>query len=193
MKKLLNSKGKVHPSPPPPAAVDQNRFSFLPATILTLTLSLSVQDKEVLAYLISCSGHHYTAAGGGSSGGDHSPQFNCNCFSCYMSYWVKWDTSPNRELIHQILDEYEDGLLNKKKKLKVKKERRKRGSSLVGGELKSDSGDSGELESVEVSGKGDEEEVVVKGEEICEVGSEKGAVRKVVSFIGERIWGVWGV
>lgn len=109
-----------------------------------------------------------------------------------MGYWVKWDTSPNRELIHQILDEYEDGLLNKKKKLKLKKERRKRGSNLVGGELKCDSGDSGELKSVEVSEKGDEE-VVVKGEEICEVGFEKGAVRKVVSFIGERIWGVWGV
>lgn len=107
-----------------------------------------------------------------------------------MSYWVKWDASPNRQVIHQILDEYEDGgLMNKKKKMKVKKERRKRVVE-TGGESKCDSGNSGELGSVEASGIADVE--VVSGED-CEVGGEKGAVRKLVSFIGERIWGVWGV
>ncbi|KAF7140436.1 hypothetical protein RHSIM_Rhsim06G0169500 [Rhododendron simsii] len=196
MKKLLNSKGKVHPSPPPAAA--DHRLSFLPATILTLAAALSPEDQEVLAYLISCSGsstnfsgHHNTSAvaGGGRSGGDHSPEFHCNCFRCYMSYWVKWDASPNRQVIHQILDEYEDGLLDKKKKTKGKKERRKRVVE-TGGESKCDSGNSGELGSVEASGIADV--VVVSGED-CEVGGEKGAVRKLVSFIGERIWGVWGV
>lgn len=104
-----------------------------------------------------------------------------------MSYWVKWDASPNRQVIHQILDEYEEGLLNKKKKMKVKKERRKR---VVESESESKC-DSGELGSVEVnSGVEDDDHV-----EVVESGEfyEKGAVRKLVSFIGERIWGVWGV
>ncbi|KAI8552052.1 hypothetical protein RHMOL_Rhmol06G0234400 [Rhododendron molle] len=187
MKKLLNSKGKVHPSPPPAAA--DHRLSFLPAAILTLAAALSPEDQEVLAYLISCSGsstnfsgHHSTSAvaGGGSSGGDHSPEFHCNCFRCYMSYWVKWDASPNRQVIHQILDEYEDGLLDKKKK--VKKERRRRVVE-TGGESKCDSGNSGELGSVEASGIADVE--VVSGED-CEVGGEKGAVTHL-TLVGATI------
>ncbi|KAF5949960.1 hypothetical protein HYC85_011953 [Camellia sinensis] len=193
MKKLYtNKKGKVHPSPPPIA----DHLSLLPATILTLTVALSPQDKEVLAYLISCSGTTTTTTNfsgnpktrldGGGSGGDHPTQFNCNCFRCYMSYWVRWDASPNRQLIHEVLDAYEDGLFQKKKK-SLKKERRKR-------VCEDENRDSGELGSVEVSqsrpshGGGDVEE-----DGVGEVGSEKGSVRKLVSFIGERIWGVWGI
>lgn len=50
-------------------------------------------------------------------------------------------------------------------------------------------GESSELESVETSCSGGE--VGGCGGE-GEVGLEKGSVRRLVSFIGERFWGVWG-
>ncbi|KAA8526560.1 hypothetical protein F0562_008237 [Nyssa sinensis] len=157
MKKLY-SKGKVHPSLPAIA----DHLSLLPATILTLTVALSPEDKQVLAYLISCSGTsnnfsghrktaHKSGLHGGGGGGDHPPQFHCNCFRCYMSYWVRWDTSPNRQLIHEILDAYEEGLFQKKNVKMIKKERRKRVSNLSDEKQR----DSGESESVEVSSGGD--------------------------------------
>ncbi|MCD7466063.1 hypothetical protein HAX54_002413 [Datura stramonium] len=266
MKKLYR-KGTVHPSPP----LISDHLSFLPVAILTLAAALSQEDKEVLAYLISCSSGEFsgnrrttqkstttnpapaTSTGGGgggsgdqllsgnfsgnrrnthqksttpnsaseSSGGgskgiasangggaEHVPSFNCYCFSCYMSYWVKWDSSPNRQLIHEILDAYEDGLQNKKAKSK-KERRNKNGSSLkkngssngdVGssGELKKSSSESSlnkngsgstELDPVEETsgGGGGDEEETGGGDE----GTEKGSVRKFVSFLGERIWSVW--
>ncbi|KAK3038915.1 hypothetical protein RJ639_027543 [Escallonia herrerae] len=202
MKKLY-SKGKIHPSPNPAIT---NQLSLLPAAILTLTAALSTEDKQVLAYLISCSGgtsnsnfsgHLDTtpkSGGTGSgSGGDHPPQLECSCFRCYMSFWVRWDASPNRQLIHEIIDAYEDGLeTQKKKSLKTKKEKRKRvrivpdvgqkpGSnepSLVQDAHQGIGGGAGEVAGVEQGG---------------EVGVEKGSVRKLVSFLGERIWGVWGI
>ncbi|XP_059661939.1 uncharacterized protein LOC132308013 [Cornus florida] len=200
MKKLY-SKGKVHPSPPAIA----DHLSLLPATILTLTVALSPQDREVLAYLISCSptsknfsGHQKTTRkgglGGGSGGGsskDHPSLFQCDCFRCYMSYWARWDTSPNRQLIHEIIDAYEDRLYQKNKKkdvMKIKKERRKRVCN-VSDEDQRDSGESEPV--VEVSCGGG---VEVKGEDGGQVGLEnKGSLRRLVSFIGERIWGVWGI
>ncbi|OMO49381.1 hypothetical protein CCACVL1_31042 [Corchorus capsularis] len=54
MKTPYRKLGKVHPSPPPPTIADS--LSLLPETILTLTAALSLEDKQVLAYLISCSG-----------------------------------------------------------------------------------------------------------------------------------------
>ncbi|GLU18179.1 hypothetical protein SLE2022_344930 [Rubroshorea leprosula] len=212
MKKLYR-KGTVHPSP----AVTTDCLSFLPAAILTLATALPPEDKEVLAYLISCPNTNFPnfstqrkntpknmnksgSGSGGGSGRDHSPLFSCDCFRCYMSYWVRWDSSPNRQLIHEIIDAYEDGLAQAKK-TKGKKERRKRNGGDGSGELKRAELSLGkdeltEMESVEDSivggGDGDGgaegEDCGANGEE----GGEKGSVRKFVSFIGERIWGVWG-
>lgn len=196
MKKLYR-KGTVHPSPPPPVA---DHLCFLPATILTLAVALTPEDREVLAYLISCSGsspgRRNTAktGGGGAKGGEHPPMFNCDCFRCYMSYWVRWDSSPNRQLIHEIIDAFEDGLVQSKKG-KSRKERRKRGS------IESDevrrfelSGESHSVgETTESGGGGDDDAEIV---DVCgdggEEGTEKGSMRKIMSFIGERIWNVWG-
>ncbi|KAJ8551745.1 hypothetical protein K7X08_021760 [Anisodus acutangulus] len=317
MKKLYR-KGTVHPSPP----LISDHLSFLPVAILTLAAALSQEDKEVLAYLISCSSgelsgnrrnthkstypnsansgdsaavhggvsggsgaekilsgkrktthqksatpnsvsenygggsriasvnggggcvdkvlsgdfsgkwrttHQKSAtpnsvsenSGGGSTiaaahgGANHVASFNCYCFSCYMCYWVKWDSSPNRQLIHEILDAYEDGLHSKKEK--SKKERRnnknglnlsKNGSSNGGGgstscELKKSSSESSlskngscsgfgscQTDPVEETsgsrGDGGDEEETGGGE-----GSEKGSVRRFVSYLGEKIWSVW--
>ncbi|KAK7823104.1 uncharacterized protein LOC111986786 [Quercus suber] len=191
MKKLYK-KGQVHPSPPSIA----DHLALLPATILTLTAALSAEDKEVLAYLIiSCSNtctnfssHTKTilSSNGDGDAGDHTPMFECNCFRCYMSFWARWDASPSRELIHEIIEAYEEELIKKQERnTKSKKERRKR----VCNELKDRERDSGEVllnnefcqsVSVDVS-RGDGDEFVM----------EKGSVRKIMSFIGERIWGVW--
>ncbi|CAA2955046.1 uncharacterized protein LOC111370646 [Olea europaea var. sylvestris] len=212
MKKLYK-KGTVHPTPP---LLPDQLLSFLPATILTLTVALSPEDKEVLAYLISCSSstnfsnNHRkatAAAGTTSSGGakgdaDHPTSFNCYCFRCYMSYWAKWDSSPNRELIHEVIDAFEDSLLMQNKKDKSKRERRKgksgRGSSQGSEELKKselslikndfvESNSASEGTSAGGAETGDVEEEDDRTEEEL----EKGSVGKFVSFLGEKIWGVW--
>ncbi|CAK9184072.1 unnamed protein product [Ilex paraguariensis] len=208
MKKLY-SKSRIHPSSQPAIA---DHLSLLPATILTLTVALSPEDKQVLAYLISCcsnnsknfSGHRKTTqksgrggggggGGGGGSGGDHPPQFDCNCFRCYMSYWVRWDNSPDRQLIHEIIDAYEEGLYqNQKKTVKNKKQRRKRVCNLSDDHETLDS--SSESNSVEMNCSGDVHvDHQVCGEDGGEVGLERGSVKKLVSFIGEKIWRVWGI
>ncbi|KAK2992227.1 hypothetical protein RJ640_005714 [Escallonia rubra] len=215
MKKLYR-KGTVHPSPP----LISDQLAFLPATILTLAAALSPEDREVLAYLISCSTSNCssskrstqkasTVSGGGggaaaapAKAGDHPACYGCSCFGCYMSYWVRWDSSPNRQLIHEIIDAFEDGLVQERKREKGKKERRRKRGGESGESTRPESGaGKGELsesDSVEegggngggqsegggggAGGGGDDEE---------EEGFEKGSVRKFVSFLGERIWSVW--
>ncbi|XWS15511.1 hypothetical protein CRYUN_Cryun34aG0006500 [Craigia yunnanensis] len=204
MKKLYR-RGTVHPSPP----ITTDHLSLLPATILTFATALSPEDREVLAYLISCSNNdfgNFTSHRNNtqknptkrsiSSDHDHPPLFTCDCFGCYMSYWVRWDSSPNRQLIHEIIDAFEDGLAQSKK-TKSKKDRKKKGGGAdVSGGLKRPDlslrkDDSGELKSVEESSSSSS-----GGGEVCgddgEEGTGKGSVRRFVNFIGERIWNVWG-
>ncbi|MED6219328.1 hypothetical protein PIB30_034762 [Stylosanthes scabra] len=217
MKKLYR-KGTVHPSPP----IISDQLSFLPATILTLTAALTPEDREVLAYLISCSSSSNnprrttttatSRSSSASGGGDHGPVFSCNCFRCYMSYWVRWDSSPNRQLIHEIIDAFEEWLAQKGGKKQNnngggrKEKRNKRGSNnnkkmQQTGELllnrtesvassESTESSSTELESAVVvveNSSNDSEDGENRVEE-----DDKGSVRRFVSFIGERIWGAWG-
>ncbi|KAB1212755.1 hypothetical protein CJ030_MR2G011851 [Morella rubra] len=198
MKKLYR-RGTVHPSPP----IISDHLAFLPATILTLAAALSLEDREVLAYLLSCSNSSVNLDGRRRAThqkgcADHPPQFNCNCFRCYTSYWVRWDSSPNREEIHEIIDAFEAELMAQSKKSgKSRKERRKRGCNNGSAELKRLEGTSGKDESSESDSLGGESSnsgheslggaVGGEGEE----GYDKGSVRRFVSFIGEKIWGVW--
>ncbi|XP_019171505.1 PREDICTED: uncharacterized protein LOC109167056 [Ipomoea nil] len=205
MKKLYR-KGTVFPSPP----LVSDQLAFLPAAIFTLTLALSQEDRQVLAYLLSCpSGnfstathHHHknSSSGKGGGGAHHPPSFNCFCFNCYRSYWARWDSSPNRQLIDEIIEAYEDGLQSKKEK--SRRERRKSNKGSVSSSSSSSSSgevmrksevmmmslnkdDSGEADGAAAaalpshSGEGEEE------------GGEKGSVRRLVSFLGEKIWSVW--
>ncbi|KAG6418993.1 hypothetical protein SASPL_121201 [Salvia splendens] len=199
MKKLYK-KSTVHPTP---SVVSEHLLSFLPAAILALTAALSPAEREVLAYLISCSSVNFSTAQRKSTpapGDDHAACFNCNCFRCYMSYWAKWDSSPNRQLIHEAIDAFEESLLKESRKDKSKKERRK-GKSVklpilnepkhsepsltdvdfcfVDSNTAAESGDGGEQE--------EEEEIVITVEEF-----DKGSVRRFVSFVGDRIWRIWG-
>ncbi|KAI3786372.1 hypothetical protein L1987_39999 [Smallanthus sonchifolius] len=205
MRKLYNhNKGKIHPSPPPSTT---DHLSFLPLAIAALAASLEPEDKEVLAYLLSCSQtttttttdninknfSNTTKATDKTGGGHHPPKFNCYCFSCYTSYWVRWDVSPNRQVIHEIIDAYEDGLVKNKKSGKNKKERKKYkvSPSLDSPHAPEEVSHAPPLvEEDRVDGGGDDD----GGQEelVIEASQEKGPVRKFVNFLGERIWGVWG-
>ncbi|KAM0934890.1 hypothetical protein DsansV1_C30g0215301 [Dioscorea sansibarensis] len=116
-------KGKIHPSPgaasPGSASGDAIKvLRLLPAAILALTAVMRNEDKEVLAYLMTRSMSGSVAAGGEErrrcrrslSGGAHRPALDCGCFECYTSFWSRWDCSPNRELIHQVIEAFEEHL-----------------------------------------------------------------------------------
>ncbi|XP_030459684.1 uncharacterized protein LOC115680087 [Syzygium oleosum] len=133
----IKNKGKVHPSPSssssaaaaashPPcsgAARDvPSVMKLLPAAILALASVLSLEDREVLAYMITRSLDTAAPAAAGGPGRKRpqpsrrgpaaaaSPSFDCDCFDCYMSYWHRWDSSPNQELIDQAIEAFEDHL-----------------------------------------------------------------------------------
>ena len=153
-----------------------------------------------------------------------------------MSYWVRWDTSPNRLLLHEVLEAYEEGLLGQKKKLgreRVDSVEVSRNSgdveAFIDGyygeglldqkqKVKSketrnpvDSAEADSVEILEACGEGlfgqkkkakkgkEERRRRVDSAESDSVGvSRSGEVEvslvgKVVRFIGERIWGVWGM
>lgn len=224
MKKLYK-KGTVHPSPPQIKSDDQ-LLSLLPVAIFSLAAVLSPEDREVLAYLISTASYsgelnftsrvNKTKPGEVSHFDNHSPLFHCDCFSCYTSYWVRWDSSPNRQLIHEIIDAYEDSLekknqTKKKKNVSGKKDRRKRSGkpsalatpsfgpndseipSRLSGEFITSSRElvdgtgscNGGLESMEEFRTGKD------GEEAA-AEDEKGSIRRFVTFIGQKVFGVWG-
>ncbi|KAG7593055.1 hypothetical protein ISN45_Aa01g018900 [Arabidopsis thaliana x Arabidopsis arenosa] len=113
-------KGKVHPTHPlPPSFSSSNGddslsvFKLLPAAILVLVSVLSAEDREVLAYLITRSLNTTTVVLVSSKkkrSHDKVPLFDCGCFDCYTSYWSKWDSSSDRELINQIIETFEDHL-----------------------------------------------------------------------------------
>ncbi|XP_049392560.1 uncharacterized protein LOC125856943 [Solanum stenotomum] len=169
MKNNPYRKYTVHPITQP----DQ-QLSLLPTTILTLTTSLSQEDKQILSYLISCSSSNFSNNLGNCTTHNNNNK-SCYCFNCYMSYWVKWDSSPNHQLIHEIIDAFENMVLEKKKG-KNKKQRRNKNRSSCGIEKNSEIC----LEENSTSYDGDREE-------------ELGSVRRFVSFLGESIWSVWHV
>ncbi|KAJ0260865.1 hypothetical protein HA466_0041020 [Hirschfeldia incana] len=118
----MKKKGKVHPSPPPPTQpppASSYRYlnedeslsvlRLLPATILVLVSVLSTEDREVLAYLITRGNCGRTSKTTKKSRNHHKPPvFDCECFDCYTNYWLRWDSSPNRELIHEIIEAFEN-------------------------------------------------------------------------------------
>ncbi|XWS22801.1 hypothetical protein CRYUN_Cryun29cG0067100 [Craigia yunnanensis] len=145
----LKNKGKVYPSPSPSPSPSSSSSSsssgedylsilkLFPAAILALASVLSLEDREVLAYMITRSlkttnnpslisqdyspkkrsskkppptASKLTQKSGISS--HKPPVFDCDCFDCYTSYWFRWDSSPNRELIHQVIEAFEDHLTN---------------------------------------------------------------------------------
>ncbi|KAL0709436.1 hypothetical protein Bca4012_016414 [Brassica carinata] len=232
----MKKKGKVHPSPPPstqppppPSSSYLNEdeslsvLRLLPATILVLVSVLSTEDREVLAYLITrgnC-GRISKKKNNKSSRNNHKPPvFDCECFDCYTNYWLRWDSSPNRELIHEIIEAFENRHLatensvfsknNKSKRGKKKEKPGRRVEPVVSESHHVSFTDSstgriseGEAEVVEREPR-DEEEVVVEeeGEEstveipgAAGTGGHKGLARKVLpdvlGLLNSSFWRLW--
>ncbi|XP_026385430.1 uncharacterized protein LOC113281015 [Papaver somniferum] len=166
MKKKNNNKGKIYPSPSPHSSSSPcssiSRYDFgphrdalsvfkvLPVTILTLASLLTLEDREVLAYLITRSiiTTETTNPEADSSKNNNkkkkkhkSPDFECGCFECYTSYWYRWDLSPNRQLIHQAIEAFEEHLTNleivKNSSTSGKKKRADKMGSRVKGKISS--------------------------------------------------------
>ncbi|KAI3919272.1 hypothetical protein MKW98_030408 [Papaver atlanticum] len=126
-------KGKVYPSPSlsssssssssstssssPSNNNNKDVLNLLPAAILVLVSVLSLEDREVLSYLITMSLKSTNPSSSSSKilvqkfkKTSHKPLFDCGCFDCYTSFWFRWDSSPNRELIHQAIEAFEEHL-----------------------------------------------------------------------------------
>ncbi|XP_062185384.1 uncharacterized protein LOC133888975 [Phragmites australis] len=203
MKKLYQGKGRrVHPAPADAAA-----GVVLPAAVLALASALTAEEQEVLAYLLSCGG----AAGGRRRRcGPHPPEMGCGCFGCYKSFWARWDASPNRHLIHRIIDAVEEGGGGGPPRRPSRRRRRGRRNS----DAFEDAADAGEPDiSVEhhpscdggrdgddegkdgcSSMDGDEDDESMADESDCSDSNgntEKSTVGRLVRFIGEKVWGAW--
>ncbi|XP_039044758.1 uncharacterized protein LOC120184332 [Hibiscus syriacus] len=156
----LKNIGKVYPSPSSSYFSSSSScedylsvLKLLPAAILAIASVLSLEDREVLAYMITRSlktTTTTTAAASlmsqdfsskkktskkappdaekmGSKGGGSAhkpPIFDCDCFDCYTIYWFRWDSSPNRERIHQVIEAFEDNLTHGETKKPSKKSAR---------------------------------------------------------------------
>ncbi|KAJ8465844.1 hypothetical protein OPV22_028396 [Ensete ventricosum] len=213
MKQLDNGKGRrVHPTPLTGAAATRDLLAALPATVLALAATLTAAEQEVLAYLLS----------GGGGGGRwrerrrrrraHPPELGCGCFGCYKSFWARWDASPNRHVIHRIIDiveessearELDRGSGSSRRRRSGRGERKDAGlaaevaatgveerlgvvgmgfSRLGGGRLADDDGEDGDDDGEELNGGGNSNNDANGG---CN------SVRRFMSFIGERVWGAW--
>ncbi|KAI4384228.1 hypothetical protein MLD38_002411 [Melastoma candidum] len=116
----IKNKGKVHPSPSSSSTTTTTTaaapilatLQLLPATVLALASVLPPPDQEVLSYLLARSLLLSSDAkpSSSSSSAHGSSSFDCGCFDCYTIYWLRWDSSPNRDLIHRVIDAFEDHL-----------------------------------------------------------------------------------
>ncbi|XP_018475390.2 uncharacterized protein LOC108846683 [Raphanus sativus] len=229
----MKKKGKVYPSPPPPSTQPPPSSSsssrnlnedeslsvlrLLPATILVLVSVLSTEDREVLAYLITRGNCGRTSKKNNKSSRNHKPPvFDCECFDCYTSYWLRWDSSPNRELIHEIIEAFENHHLstggeNSKNKSKRGKKKEKKPGHRVEPVSESTVSDShvsapdnslpGRLSEAEVAERETRDEVVVEESTVeipgaAGIGGHKGLARKallpdVLGLLNSSFWRLW--
>ncbi|KAJ6676459.1 F12F1.11-RELATED [Salix viminalis] len=167
-KMKVERKGKAYPSQPSASSLSSSKSSYkdpdsvlklLPVTILALALSLPNQDREVLAYLIARSILITTAPNPSSLVTQHPKSkcktkstantnekfcdqkvhfFQCGCFDCYTVFWYRWDSSPNRDFIHQVIEAFEEHLVQKIESSKKQSRGRKKGKVLTMGHFESD-------------------------------------------------------
>ena len=107
------------------------------------------------------------------------PMFECNCFDCYTSYWFKWDSSPNRELIHQDIEVFQDHLAHDEKLKKVNGRGKRRDKPTCRVPEKPSSDDFSETplpeieESFNFSKEKDDKVVVIANDDVEERDTEK--------------------
>ncbi|KAH7670278.1 hypothetical protein IHE45_10G015300 [Dioscorea alata] len=193
-------KGKIHPSPaatssPGSTSGDAIKvLRLLPAAILALTAVMRNEDKEVLAYLMTRSMSGSVAAAGeerrrcrtSSSGGAHRPALDCGCFQCYTSFWSRWDCSPNRELIHQVIEAFEEHLASSERD--VVRHRRRDRAEKKGKRAKEEKKEMKKMEVVVVETTvsfGDESSAVANEDE--KVGEEEESLAVIGSVVEEAV------
>ncbi|GAB4828583.1 hypothetical protein Ancab_018243 [Ancistrocladus abbreviatus] len=117
--KINKNMGKVHPSPSSSVSSSSttkdsiSALRLLPAAILALISVLSLEDKEAtanLSFLLKGNTRKCRKGKKQLSPPHKPPLFGYGCFDCYTSYWIRWDSSPNRELIHQAIEAFEEHL-----------------------------------------------------------------------------------
>ncbi|KAJ8547737.1 hypothetical protein K7X08_011323 [Anisodus acutangulus] len=217
----MRNKGKVHPSPSSTTATNCDSLSvlnLLPAAIIAIASVLSLEDRQVLAYMLTRSIKPTTFSPSNKT--HKSPLFHCQCFDCYTTYWFRWDSSPNRELIHQVIEAFEEHLntnehySNKKNRINKKKDKIVRPSSGLHSfimqeekkilpEIKDDfvhvlpeiTDLSSENEVEVVAAPLPVTTVLVQGTAAAVNGGHKGLARKVLpdvlGLFNSRLWNLW--
>jgi hypothetical protein len=184
-------KGKVHPSPGPSSNSGDvsSALKLLPADILALTAALGEKDKEVLAYLISRSMKCHVAPRAAAS---HRPMIGCGCFECYKSFWARWNSSPDKGIIDQAIDAFEENLARVEKEKNDKNDKDGRKKSKKGDAVEKIREESAELEEkisedAEVSSESKELETVEEdAEKVLEEEGGEDSDEGAVSCGGER-------
>ncbi|KAJ3688807.1 hypothetical protein LUZ61_017971 [Rhynchospora tenuis] len=171
---------RIHPTPAQVSPV-------LPVAVAALAVALSPEEKDVLLYLLS-------AASGQPSNlrrsPEHSPDLSCGCFSCYKVFWERWDSSPNRQVIHEIIEKVEasDEGKSRRKSRRTKGKDRKR-SVEANEEMKEESlaGDADhDHDNCNVSH--DDHDDGCSAHDGCSEGANKSSVvGRFVRFIGEKL------
>ncbi|KAG8487979.1 hypothetical protein CXB51_018422 [Gossypium anomalum] len=205
----VKKKGRrVHPSSPSSSPLssykDRNSvFKLFPMAILALASTLPPQDQEVLAYMITRSIIlTHQPKNKCKKGNNKAPLFQCGCFECYTRFWHRWDSSPNRDLIHQVIEAFEDHLVQNEAtpKKQCKASRKKEKVIMVNNICEPNESEG----LVETESKGNDE--VAEGKLEMEVAaavagggggvSHKGLARKVlpdvVGLFNSRFWSLWG-
>ncbi|XP_074564233.1 uncharacterized protein LOC141820781 [Curcuma longa] len=209
MKMLANGQARrVHPAPPP------DFLEALPASLLALLAALTAEEQDVLAYLLSGGGERRIREWP-PRWRAHPPELGCRCFGCYTSFWARWDASPNRQVIHHIIDAVEEGLASKERE-RGRQRRRSGGGhggrkgaafepsatpeegkadlhqlfpALDGGIAQyDDTSNSDEDGTAEAAAAAEEE--MSDGDNSAINGISKSSVQRFMSFVGERVWGV---
>ncbi|KAL5791527.1 hypothetical protein ACOSP7_000121 [Xanthoceras sorbifolium] len=204
----VKKKGKVSSSLSPSSSSsykDPHKvLKLLPLTILALATALPVPDQQVIAYMITRS-IFPTAATNPSSYANKckkkpnqkDPLLECGCFDCYTSFWHRWDSSPNSDLIHQVIEAFEDHLLQKESPKKHYKQRKRKDKVAV--DRFESKNTENEVANIELSGdgiEGEEEKVVaVQLVQPPLMSSHKGLARKVLldvmGLLNSRLWSLW--
>ncbi|XP_057484888.1 uncharacterized protein LOC130771289 [Actinidia eriantha] len=232
----MRNKGKVYPSPSSSSTSmsshTANRDSLsilnlLPAAILALISILSQEDRQVLAYMITRSIKSVNPTSIAEDKKKKSlkkldahkpPIFDCECFDCYTRFWLRWDSSPNRELIHQAIEAFEEHLFTEEQTKKNNKGKKKEKMSRRKTEKPADLSEPPEPVREEDFPAAEESLVVILPEnnvvlpenevpspqkvEVMEVmrdsaaSNHKGLARKVlpdvVGLLHSRLWSLWG-
>ncbi|XP_078441456.1 uncharacterized protein LOC144711350 [Wolffia australiana] len=97
---MMKSAKRVHPTA-------EAVLRLLPVAMAAMAAALTAEDREVLAYFLAATCHVEERRRCWRRG-RHRPLFCCGCFDCYTSFWLRWDTSPDRELIDQAIEAFEE-------------------------------------------------------------------------------------